>query len=126
MGSVDTDNDKRNAHLKTPDFFDAEKFATITFKSKSWKKTADNAYDVTGDLTIKDITKEVVLKVTSFGSAPGMKGAKVAGWEASTTLSRSAFGVVGPAQMPAAMLGDDVGVSILIEAHTAPAADAAK
>jgi polyisoprenoid-binding protein YceI len=122
VGSVNTDNDKRNAHLKTGDFFDAAKFATITFKSTSWTKTGDSSFDVAGNLTIKDTTKPVVLKVTSLGFAPGMKGATLAGYEATTTLHRADFGVAGPAGMPAAMLGDDVDVMIAIEASASAAA----
>jgi polyisoprenoid-binding protein YceI len=56
VGSVDTDNDKRNGHLKTADFFDAATYSTITFKSTSWKKTGEGAFDVTGDLNIINVT----------------------------------------------------------------------
>jgi polyisoprenoid-binding protein YceI len=122
VGSVSTNNDKRNNHLKSPDFFDAAKFATMTFKSKSWKKTGDSTFDVTGDLTIKDVTKEVVLKASLLGFAPGMGGGQVSGWEATATLNRRDFGVNGPAMLGNA-LGDDVTVSITIEADmAAPAA----
>jgi polyisoprenoid-binding protein YceI len=115
VGSVSTDNDKRNAHLKSPDFFEVDKFGTIAFKSKSWKKTGDNAFDVTGDLTIKGVTKEVVLKVDLLGFGPGMMGAQLSGWDASVTLNREDFGVNGPAMLGKA-LGSDVSVSISIEA----------
>jgi len=115
VGSVTTANEKRDHHLKSPDFFDAAKFATISFTSKSWKKTGDNTYDVTGNLTIRDVTKEVVLKVTSLGFGPGMTGAPVSGWEASTTLNRTDYGVDGPAMLGKAV-GDEVTVSISVEA----------
>ncbi len=55
---------------RAPDFFDLAKFPTATFKSKSWKKTGEGTFDVTGDLTIKDVTKEVVLKTTLVGTGP--------------------------------------------------------
>jgi polyisoprenoid-binding protein YceI len=125
VGSVDTDNDKRNGHLKTADFFDVATYSTITFKSKSWKKTGEDTFDVTGDLTIKNVTKEVVLNVTLNGFGPGMKGATQSGWEATTKLNRTDYGVNGPAML-GKMLGDEVSVDILIEADTAPAADAPK
>jgi polyisoprenoid-binding protein YceI len=115
VGSVDTDNDKRNGHLKSPDFFDAAKFATITFTSKSWKKTGEGTFDVTGDLTIHGVTKEVVLKVDLLGFGPGMMGAQLSGWDASVTLNREDFGVNGPAMLGKA-LGTEVGVSITVEA----------
>lgn len=115
VGSVTTAVDKRDTHLKSPDFFDAAKFGTITFKSKAWKKTGDDTYDVTGDLTIKDVTKEVVLKVTSLGFGPGMTGKPVSGWSATTTINRNDFGVTGPAMLGKAV-GDEVTITISVEA----------
>jgi polyisoprenoid-binding protein YceI len=114
VGSVTTDNDKRDAHLKTPDFFDAATYATITFKSTSWKKTGDGTFDVAGDLTIRGVTKQVVLNVTLLGFEPGMKGAMLSGWEATTALKKSDYGVNGPAMLAKA-LGDDVAVTISVE-----------
>ncbi|MFZ1056504.1 MAG: YceI family protein, partial [Opitutaceae bacterium] len=113
--SVSTDNEKRDNHLKSPDFFDAAKFDSIAFKSTSWKKTGEGTFDVAGDLTIHGVTKPVVLKVDLLGFGPGMMGAQLSGWDASVTLNRRDFGVNGPAMLGKA-LGDDVGVSITIEA----------
>jgi polyisoprenoid-binding protein YceI len=115
VGSVSTNNDKRDSHLKTPDFFDAANFSSITFKSTSWKKTGEGTFDVTGDLTIRGTTKSVVLKVDLIGFGPGMQGAQLSGWDASTTLKREDFGVNGPAFLGKA-LGSEVGVSITVEA----------
>jgi polyisoprenoid-binding protein YceI len=115
VGSLNTFNEHRDADLKTPIYFDAAKFGTMAFKSTSWKKTGDSTFDVTGNLTIKGTTKEVVLKVTQLGFGPGMRGAQLSGWEASTTLSKANFGVNGPAMLGKA-LGDEVAVSISIEA----------
>ncbi|MDB6092974.1 MAG: YceI family protein [Verrucomicrobia bacterium] len=116
VGSVNTANEKRNDHLKSPDFFDFAKFGTMTFTSKSWKKTGPDTYDVTGDLTIKDVTKEVVLKVTALGFSPGMKpGTTLSGWEATTTIKKSDFGLSGPAML-GKVLGDDVAVTLSVEA----------
>jgi polyisoprenoid-binding protein YceI len=115
VGSVSTNNEKRDTHLKTPDFFDAAKFGSITFKSTSWKKTGDTTFDVSGDLTIHGVTKPVVLKVTLDGFGPGMQGAQLSGWEATVTLDRTDFGVNGPPYL-GKMLGNDVAVSITIEA----------
>ena len=115
VGSVSTASEARDKHLKTPDFFDAEKFATITFKSKAWKATGESTFDVTGDLTIHGVTKEVVLKVTSLGFGPGSRGAMLSGWEATTAIKKSDFGVNGPAMLGAA-LGEDVAITIGIEA----------
>jgi polyisoprenoid-binding protein YceI len=113
IGSVSTANEKRDNHLRSPDFFDAAKFPTITFKSRAWKKTGDDTYDVTGDLTLKGVTREVVLKVKSLGFGPGMRpGSKLSGWEASTTLKRADFGVTGYEKV----LGEEVDVHINVEA----------
>jgi polyisoprenoid-binding protein YceI len=120
IDSVSTANEKRDNHIKSPDFFDAAKYPTATFKSKSWKKTGENTFDVTGDLTIKDVTKEVVLKTTLVGTGPGMGGATLTGWEATTTLKKSEFGLGGPAML-SSVLGDDVTVTVSIEAGHKPA-----
>jgi polyisoprenoid-binding protein YceI len=124
IGSVSTANDKRDSHIKSPDFFDAAKFPNSTFKSKSWKKTGENTFAVTGDLTIKDVTKEVVLNTELLGTGPGMGGSTVTGWEAKTTIKKSDFGLAGPAML-GKVLGDEVALTISIEAGFRPAAPAA-
>ncbi len=128
IASLGTANADRDKHLQSPDFFDGAKFPTATFKSKSWKKAGSGTFDVTGGLTIKGITKEVVLKVTSLGFGAGMRpGTMLSGWEATTVLNRNDFGVsYGPK-----ILGEDVTVNIAIEAgykkeQPAPAAAPAK
>ncbi len=115
VGSVNTADEKRNAHVKGDDFFAFAKFPTMTFKSTSWKKTGEDAFDVTGDLTIKDVTKPVVLKVKLLGFGAGMGGAQVSGWEATTLIKKSQFGLGGPAML-GKVLGDDVTINIGIEA----------
>ncbi len=116
VASLSTANADRDKDLLSPSYFDGVKFPAMTFKSKSWKKTGENTFDVTGDLTIKDVTKEVVLKVTSLGFGPGMRpNTFLSGWEATTVLKKSDFGVNGPA-MIGKVLGDEVTVDISIEA----------
>jgi len=112
VASVDTRNGMRDDDLRSDKFFSAVKLPAITFKSTSWKKTGEDTYDVTGNLTIKEVTKEVVLKTKSLGFGPGMKGAMLSGWEASTTLNRNDFGITAYPKV----LGDDVTVTITIEA----------
>ncbi len=112
IASVSTGQPKRDNHLQQAEFFDAAKFPTMTFKSKSWKKTGDDTFDVTGDLTIKGVTKEVVLKVKSLGFGPGMQGVMLSGWEATTTINRHDFGV----SAFKGVVGDDVGIAINVEA----------
>ena len=115
VSSVSTNNEKRDGHLQSPDFFDAAKYDSITFKSTAWKKTGDDTFDVTGDLTIHGVTKSVVLKTHLLGFGPGMGGVQLSGWEVTTTLDKSDFGVNGPSMLGKA-LGDEVAVTINIEA----------
>lgn len=114
--SLSTANEKRDNHLRSPDFFDVATYPTLSFKSKSWKHTGGDNYDVAGDLTIHGVTKEVVLKVTSLGFGPGAKpGSSISGWEATTTINRRDFGVNGPAML-GRTVGDEVQITILVEA----------
>lgn len=110
--SVDTANAGRDKHLKGGDFFSAAEFPNMTFKSKSFKKTGEGTYDVTGDLTIRGKTKEITVAVTDTGRGKGMRGGEVAGFETKFGIKRSDYGVsfmVGPG------LSDDV--SILVSAE---------
>jgi polyisoprenoid-binding protein YceI len=111
VGSVNTNDQKRDAHLQTADFFLSEKFPAVSFKSKSWKKTGADTYDVAGDLTIKDVTKPVVLKTKVLGFGKGARGAEIAGFEATTTISRSDFGVT----FGKGVISDEVDIDINIE-----------
>ncbi|MBS0632512.1 MAG: polyisoprenoid-binding protein [Verrucomicrobia bacterium] len=115
IGSVNSGDDKRNAHLLSPDFFDSAKYGTATFKSTKWVKTGADTFDVTGDLTIKGVTKPTVLKVTLLGTGAGMGGSTVSGWEATTVIHKSDFGVNGPAIL-GKLLGDDVTITLGVEA----------
>ncbi len=106
VNSITTDNEKRDAHLKSDAFFDAAKFPTLSFKSKSFKKVDGNNYKVTGDLTMHGVTKPVELTaVCRMGMNPMSKKA-VAGFKISGTIKRTDFGV--GASMGAAMLSDEV------------------
>jgi polyisoprenoid-binding protein YceI len=115
IASVNTSNEKRDTHLRSADFFDAAKFATSTFKSKSWKKTGEDAFAITGDLTLHGVTKEVVLQTTLLGFGPGSRGAQLSGWEGTTKINKSDFGITSPP-----MLGDDVTITLSIEAALKP------
>lgn len=113
--SVDTRNAKRDTDLKSDRFLGVDKFPDIKFVSKSWKKTGDDTYDITGDLTIRGVTHEVTLKAKSLGFGPGMGGTSVTGWEGKTTLNRHDFGINLNAMLEKA-LGEDVDVTITVEA----------
>ncbi|MFT3683495.1 MAG: YceI family protein [Phycisphaerales bacterium] len=104
-GSVDTRNGKRDEHVKSPDFLSVKEFPTITFKSKSFKKTGDNAFEVAGDLTFRGVTKPVTAQVTQTDANGG-------GLEATFSIKRSDFGnntMVGKG------LGDEVSFIVSLE-----------
>ncbi|WP_115512695.1 MULTISPECIES: YceI family protein [Xanthomonas] len=113
---------KFDEHLKSGDFFDAAKFPTATFKSTKVESAGANKLTVTGDLTIKDQTKPVVLDVTLNGAGEHpMKKVAAAGFDASTTIKRSDFGV----GQYAPNVSDEVKIRITTEALQAKAGDAA-
>jgi polyisoprenoid-binding protein YceI len=112
--SVSTAEEKRDEHLKSPDFFDANEFGSITFKSRSWKKQGSDSYVISGDLTLRGITQPVAPKVQLLGFGPGMQDALLCGWEGAATIRRSDFGINGPAYL-GTMLGNDVLITFAIE-----------
>jgi polyisoprenoid-binding protein YceI len=87
VASIYTDNDRRDAHLKSDDFFNAEKFPKMIFKGKSFKKIEGNNFKLTGDLTIRDITKEVTLDVVYNGTVQAW-GKTVAGFKIKGAINR--------------------------------------
>jgi polyisoprenoid-binding protein YceI len=91
--SVDTNFGARDVHLRSADFFDAAAYPSITFVSTGIHQVKDDAFEVTGDLTIRDVTKPATFTVTLDGIIPGMSGARHAGLSASTKLERSAWGL---------------------------------
>ncbi len=91
--SINTGMSMRDDHLRTPDFFNTEKFPTLTFKSTSVKKDKGNAYTVTGDLTLKGVTKPVTFTAIHNGNAKNRAGGDVAGFRMSGTVKRSDFGI---------------------------------
>ena len=93
VASIDTRNEQRDGHLRTNDFLDIEAFPTITFVSTSIAADGGDDYNVTGDLTIKDVTKSVTFPLEFQGSAKDPFGNLRIGFEGSTQIVRSDFGV---------------------------------
>jgi polyisoprenoid-binding protein YceI len=93
VNSIETGNAQRDGHLKSDDFFNAEKFPQIKFKSTSVEHKGGSDYILKGDLTIRDITKPVELKVEFGGTQQDFYGQTVAGFELSGKISRSEFGL---------------------------------
>jgi polyisoprenoid-binding protein YceI len=107
--SITTDNDKRDAHLKSPDFFDVASYPTLVFKSKSFVKTEGKKYKLVGDLTMHGITKTVELDVVLNGIADAQGGSKrTAGFKITGTLNRKDFGIAPTAA--GTMLSEDVNI----------------
>lgn len=116
--SIDTRSEKRDHHLRSADFFDVEKFPELTFKStKVAKNTDGTGLLVTGDLMMHGITKSVVLNANITGKVEAMGGTRI-GFEATTTVKRSDFGIAWNMtnKTGTAMLGEDVMINISGEA----------
>lgn len=110
--SVDTNAPKRDTDIKSPDFFNAAQFPTATFKSTAVKKVDDKNYEVTGDFTLRGVTKPLTLNLQVIGTGPDPKGAIHMGWEGTAALKRSDFDV--KALVPA--VSDEVDLIIAVEA----------
>lgn len=117
VNSVNTENDMRDKHLKGPDFFDADKFPKMTFKSTSFKKLSGNKYELLGNLTIKGVAKPVKFDVTFGGTVKDPYGNTKAGFKATTVISRSAYGLTWSAVTEAggAVVSDDVTINLKLE-----------
>jgi polyisoprenoid-binding protein YceI len=110
VNSISTDNEMRDKHLKSDDFFNAEKFPTITFESKKIKSLGGNKYILTGDLTIRDVTKSVSLPLVYNGSVKDPWGNLKAGFKATGKINRKDFNLKysNAAATGEAVVGDDV------------------
>lgn len=120
VNSIDTKNARRDGHLQSEDFFGAEKWPTISFKSSEIQSTGENTFIAKGKLTIKDVTKdfELPFNLLGMGDHPMREGAKIAGITASATIDRSAFGVGTGDWASDAVVGDEVSVELLLELNS--------
>jgi polyisoprenoid-binding protein YceI len=91
--SVDTRNEQRDQHLRSADFFDVERFPSLVFEARQVERVGADRYRVAGDLTIRDVTREVVLEVTDEGRETDPWGGERAAFSASTTVDRRDFGL---------------------------------
>jgi polyisoprenoid-binding protein YceI len=114
--SVDTNHKKRDDHLLSKDFFDVEKFAIMRFVSTSVEVTGENEGVMSGDLTMHGVTRSVKLPFKILGFGPDPWGGYRSGFEATTVLKRSDYGIdYGLGEKGGGALGDEVEVNILIE-----------
>jgi polyisoprenoid-binding protein YceI len=126
--SISTDNDARDKHLRSPDFFAADSFPTLIFKSTKVATTGKDKAQVTGDLTMRGVTRSVVLDVEFLGMGEvgvgGQNWGTKAGFEATGTLNRKDFGINWNKTLDQGglMIGEDVAISLHVEATLKPPA----
>jgi cytochrome c peroxidase len=117
--SIDTNEPERDDDLRSENFFNVAKYPQITFKSSAIKEVSKDRYEVTGNLTMHGVTKQLTLAVTFLGVANDPFGGTKAGFELTTTLRRSDFGITWNHSLDSGgvLLGDEVAVSIALEAN---------
>ena len=116
--SIDTRDERRDGHLKSPDFFDVANFPTITFKSTSVEPTGDGEYNVTGNLTMHGVTKPVVFKAEYSGQMKDAFGNLRAGLSARAKINREDWGLTWNAALEAGgvLVSKDVNIEIDLSA----------
>lgn len=117
IASIDTDNDKRDNHLKSDDFFNAEKFPKMIFKSKSFTKVDGKNFKLVGDLTIRDVTKEVELDVKYNGTVKDPWGNTKAGFALEGVVNRFDFNLKWNSAIESGglVVGEDVTISAKLQ-----------
>ena len=116
--SVDTNERDRDTHLRSPDFFDVEKYPTLTFKSARVTRKGSDSFDVAGDLTIHGVTRRVTLSAVFLGKAKDPWGNERLAFEAETTINRKDFGLLWNAALETGgfLVGDEVKITLSVQA----------
>jgi polyisoprenoid-binding protein YceI len=116
VASINTENTMRDNHLKSDDFFNAEKFPEILFKSTSVEKVGDDKYKIVGDLTIRDVTKQVTFDATLNGTMKTNRGV-LAAWKATTTINRFDYNLKWNKALETGglVVGQDVTITLNLE-----------
>lgn len=109
--SIDTNDERRDQHLKGPDFFHAKRYKTISFKSTKVTKAKDKIYRVTGDLTLHGKTRSITADVEHVGAGKGLRSGYHAGFETTFSIKRTDFGM----DYMVGGLGDDIRIIVSIE-----------
>ncbi len=121
-GSISTDNEMRDGHLKTADFLEIETYPTLTLKSTKVTHKGGDKYEVLADLTVKGITKSVPFELEYLGTGPSMApGVNVTGFELTGEIDRREFGVnfEGTLENGSLVVGNKITLEIAVEAHQA-------
>lgn len=118
VASVDTRDEKRDAHLRSADFFDVEAFPALTFESTRVERVGDEQFRVFGNLTIRDTTREVALDTTFHGIGDTPWNTQVAAFTAETTINRRDYGLVWnmPLEKGGVLVGDNIKISLEVQA----------
>lgn len=126
--SINTENEKRDGHLRSEDFFFAEQYPTIKFVSTKVTPTGEGKLSVEGNLTMRGVTKPVTLAVSYLGSGPTSNGEMRAGFEAATKVNRKDFNILWNRTLDqgGTLLGDDVDIKIGVEGVVRPPEPPAK
>ena len=116
VNSINTNQPQRDEHLKSADFFNAEQFPKVTFKSTSFKRDGDD-YELTGDLTIKDVTRSIKLNAEYGGTATDGYDNVKAGFEVTGKINRKEYGLTWSAvtEAGAIVVGDDIKLNLNIQ-----------
>jgi polyisoprenoid-binding protein YceI len=125
--SIDTREEKRDAHLRSADFFDVEHHPALTFESKKVEKLDGNEYRVTGDLTLRGVTREVVLDAEYLGTGKDPRGNQRLGFSAQTSINRKDFGLSWNQVLEAGgvLVGEKIEIALDVQAVAAAASQAA-
>ena len=123
--SITTDQERRDAHLKSADFLDAERYPEMRFTSTAIARVSPRSYEITGDLTIRDQTHPVVLHAKLLGTVAGLQGGRMTAISADARISRKDWGLTwnGVLESGGVLVGDDVKISIevaAVQAEVAP------
>lgn len=122
--SIDTGIDRRDGHLRSPDFFEAETYPTLSFVSTGVRKVRGNQFELLGDLTIRDITKPVVLAVEMAGPVTDMQGQPRVAFTASTRINRKDYGLQWNRVVEGVnVVSDEVDIVLDLQAAPASASD---
>lgn len=118
LNSIDTRNSDRDNHLRSADFFDIEKYPTLTFQATAVTKTDDGEYSITGDLSLHGVTRSEKFAATFEGAGKDPWGNEKVGYSATGSLKRSDYGLTYNAALETGgvLIGDEVKISIEIEA----------
>ncbi len=119
VASIDTGVEKRNAHLRSNDFFNAEQYPQLKFTSTSFTKMKDNHYLLKGNITIRETTQPIELTVVYGGRATDSNGNEIAGFEIAGQLSRKEFGLNwnGVTEVGGVVVADEVKLEMNVELH---------